>query len=117
MSGLNLREISKFNDITLINTIVSWSKKVFPNLTPLAESKKLLEEEKEFLDSKCSIKEFVDILIVAIILKYRFNCDNGINIAQRYWHLFNKDDIIRELKLKAWKNMKRKWDATTNHHI
>ena len=109
-------KISPLDDQMIIYSIVSWHKKTFPNISPLDQVKKLEEEKKEFFASKYSIKEYVDVLIVAIVLKYRFDIETGLAFAGQYWNNFNKDNIIRELKHKFWVNTHRKWNTTTNRH-
>lgn len=109
-------KISPLDDRMIIYSILAWHKKTFPNISPLDQVKKLEEEKQEFFASNYSIQEYVDVLIVAIVLKYRFDIETGLAFAGKYWDNFNKDNIIRELKHKVWVNTHRKWNTKTNRH-
>ena len=112
-------KISPLDDRIIIYSIVAWHKKTFPNISPLDQVKKLEEEKQEFFESNYSIKEYVDVLIVAIVLKYRFDIETGLAFAGQYWHKFKKKDVFKELKVKMNKNVHRRWDFINGvyHHF
>ena len=112
-----MSEPKDIGDQRFICSMLEWHERVFPDISPQEQLEKLEEEKQEFFASNYSIKEYVDVLIVAIILNYRFGIETGLAFAGQHWHNFKKSDINKEIRKKMRENVGRKWDIKANRHI
>lgn len=96
------------------NKIAKWHKKTFPNATLESQLLKLEEESKELVEARNSdsakyFEELADVVIVATVLKIRFNS----KLAERFFEIdiaYNpKTPFGKIVDKKMDINAKRKW--------
>ena len=88
----------------MIEEIVEWHKKTFPDATFESQILKLEEELFEY-NKSYDEEELADVLIVSIVLAKRFKSQIGYDIFAYYYDKCCDELIIEKMKI----NKKRTW--------
>lgn len=87
--------------------IIEWHRATFPDVDLKSQKLKFLEEYREYLESG-DIMEWVDMIIVNVVLVSRFNFKGFVDIFKAEERpIF--PDILKAVYLKMEINKKRKW--------
>lgn len=111
--------IDKEKFIELACEIAEWHEQTFPDATEDGQVLKISEEFTEFQEAKIetdkreeTLKELVDVLIVAAVLEFRYNNAMGkfiFNVITEALDLYDSIVILNAIQTKMEINRRRKW--------